>query len=325
VKIPRRRFLHLAAGTVASSLGWRRAWAEGYPSRPVRVIVGQAAGSSSDIFSRLMTQWLSERLGQTFLVENRPGASGNVATEFVVNAEPDGYTLMFVNNANANNATLFDNLNFDFIRDIAPIGGMLHVPLVMEVSPSFPAKTVPEFIAYAKANPGKINIASAGSGSVTHVSGELFQYMTGTNMLHVQYRGTSPALVDLMSGQVQAMFDTMASSIEYIKSGKLRALAVTTAARSDVLPDVPAVTEFVPGYEASAWGGFGAPKKTPADIVDKLNKEINAGLADAKVIAGLAALGATPTPGSPADFGKFLADETDKWGKVIKLSGAKPE
>ncbi len=325
MKLGRRAFVRLAASTAAVRALSRTARAQSYPFRSVRVIVGQAAGSGSDIFSRLMTQWLSERLGQAFVVENRPGAAGNIATEAVAKASPDGYTLLFVNSANPINTSLYDNLNFNFVRDIAPVADMLSVPLVMEVNPSFPATNVSAFVAYAKANPGKINMASAGTGSTSHMCGELFKFMTGINMLHVPYRGTSPALTDLIAGQVQVMFDVMTSSMEYIKAGKLRALAVTTATRSDVMPDVPTVNETVHGYEASAWGGFGAPKDTPANIINTLNTAINAGLADSKMKARLAALGATGLPGSAAEFGKFLADETEKWGKVIKFSGAKAD
>ena len=325
MKLPRRTFLHLAAGTAALPAVSRIASADSYPARPVRFIVGQAAASGSDIFARVMAQWLSERLGQPFIVENRPGATGNIATEVVAKAAPDGYALLFVNNSNTINATLYDNLNFKFGRDIAPVAGILSVPLVMEVNPAFPAKTLPEFIAYAKANPGKINMASAGTGSTSHMCGELFKFMAGINLLHVPYHGTSPALTDLMAGQVQVMFDVIASSMEYVRSGKTRALAVTTAMRSQILPETPTVSDFVPGYDASAWGGVGAPRDTPAEIVDILNKEINAGLADPKVKARLAELGATVLPGSSAEFGQFLTDDTQKWAKVIKFSGAKPD
>jgi tripartite-type tricarboxylate transporter receptor subunit TctC len=325
MKLPRRSFLQLAVGTAAFPAISQIARADVYPTRPVHVIVGQAAGSGSDIFARVMSQWLSERLGQSFIVESRPCATGNIATEVVTKASPDGYTLLFVNNSNTINATFYDNLNFKFIRDIAPVAGILSVPLVMEVNPSFPAKTVPEFIAYAKANPGKINMASAGTGSTSHMCGELFKFMAGVNMLHVPYHGTSPALTDLIAGEVQVMFDVIASSMEHIKSGQLRALAVTTATRSDILPDTPTIADFVPGYDASAWGGIGAPKDTPAEIIDRLNKEINAGLADSKVKARLADLGATVFPGSSIEFGKFLVSDTEKWSNVIKFSGAKPD
>lgn len=301
----------------------RFAKADGYPTRPVRFIVGQAAGSGSDIFGRLIGQWLSDRLGQPFVVDNRPGASGNLAAEVVVRAPADGYSVLFANNSNTINATLFRKLDFNFLQDFAPVANILSVPLVMEVTPSFPAKTVPEFIAYAKANPGKVNMASAGTGSTSHMCGELFKYMTGVNLLHVPYRGTSPALVDLIAGQVQVMFDVIASSKEYVASGRLRALAVTTTTRSDVLPDVPPISDFVPGYDASAWGGMCAPKGTPADVIAKLNTEINKGLADPAIKARLADLGAAGLPGSPSDFGKFLVSETAKWAKVIQFSGTK--
>jgi tripartite-type tricarboxylate transporter receptor subunit TctC len=325
MKLPRRSFIRLALGTAAFPAISRIASADTYPTRPVHLLVGQAAGSGSDIFARVIGQWLSERFGQSFIVENRPGATGNIATEVVAKASPDGYTLLFVNNSNTINSTLYDNLNFKFSLDIAPVAGILSVPLVMEVNPSFPAKTVPEFIAYAKANPGKINMASAGTGSTSHMCGELFKYMAGVNMLHVPYHGTSPALVDLMAGQVQVMFDVIASSMEYIKSDKLRALAVTTTTRSEILPNTATIADFVPGYDASAWGGIGAPRDTPPEIIDRLNKEINAGLADPKVKARLADLGATVLPGSAVEFGKFLAEDTQKWGNVIKFSNVKPD
>jgi tripartite-type tricarboxylate transporter receptor subunit TctC len=323
MKIHRRMFLHLAAGTAALPATSRPASAQTYPSRPVRVIVGFAPGGATDIMGRLMGQWLSERLGRTFLVENRPGAGSNVGTEVVVNAAPDGYTLLVVTVVNAINATLYDKLNFNFMRDIAPVAGIHREPFLMVVNPSVPAKTVPEFIAYAKTSPGKINMASGGAGSGNHLAGELFKMMTGTDLVHVPYRGAGPALIDLLGGQVQVIFATMSSSIGYVKDGRLRALAVTTAARSPVLPDTPTVAEFVPGYEASFWSGIGAPKDTPPEIVDKLNREINAGLADAKMQARFAEFGSTPLPGSPADFGRLIADETEKMGKVVKFSGAK--
>jgi len=272
-----------------------------------------------------MGQWLSERLGQQFVIENRPGAGSNIGTEAVVRAPPDGHTLLLAASANAINATLYDKLNFNFIRDIAPVAAINREPLIMLVNPSFPAKTVPEFIAYARANPGKINMASAGNGTPAHVSGELFKMMTGVDMVHVPYRGAGPALTDLLGGQVQAMFPGMSSSIEHVRAGKLRALAVTTASGSDALPDIPTVSDFIPGYEASTWSGIGAPKGTPAEIIDKLNKEINAGLVDPKVKARLANMGSTALPGSPADFGKLIAEETEKWAKVVKFSGAKPD
>jgi tripartite-type tricarboxylate transporter receptor subunit TctC len=293
--------------------------------RPVRIIVGFPPGNASDIVTRLMGQWLSERLGQPFIIENRPGASSNIGTEAVVRAPPDGHTLLYVSTANAINATLYDRLNFNFIRDIAPVAGLSRGFFVMEVNPSVPAKTVPEFIAYAKANPGKLNMASSGHGAPTHVAGELFKTMTGVNMVHVPYRGSAPALTDMIGGQVQVMFDTVPSSVEYIRAGKLRLLAVTTATRSQVLPDIPTVAEAVPGYEASNWGGIGAPKNTPVDIINKLNKEINAGLADPNLKARLADLGNEVLAGSPVDIGKLVAADTEKWGKVIREANIKAE
>jgi len=326
VKLPhRRQFLHLAAGAAALPAMSRIAFAQAYPTRPVHFIVGLAAGGGADILARLMGQWLSERLGQQFVVENRPGAGTNVATEAVVRAPADGYTLLMVLPPNAVNATLYQKLNFSFIRDIAPVAGLIRTPLAMEVNPSFPAKTVPEFIAYAKANPDKISMASAGIGTSGHVAGELFKMMAHVDMVHVPYRGGAPAIIDLLGGQVQVLFDPVSSSTEYIRAGKLRALAVTTATRSEALPDIPTVADFVPGYEASAFFGVGAPKNTPADIIEKLNKEINAGLADPKLKARLADLGGTVIAGSRADFGRLLADETEKWAKVVKLAGMKPE
>jgi tripartite-type tricarboxylate transporter receptor subunit TctC len=323
MKVPRRQFLRLTAGAATLPAALGIAWAQGYPSRPVRVIVGFAPGGATDIMGRLIGQWLSERLGRTFLVENRAGAGGNVGTELVVNASPDGYTLLVATSVNAINAALYDKLNFNFMRDIAPVAGIHREPFIMVVNPSVPAKTVLEFIAYAKTNPGKTNMASGGVGSGNHLAGELFKMMTGIDLVHVPYRGAGPALVDLLGGQVQVLFATMSSSIGYVKDGRLRALAVTTATRSPVLPDTPTVAEFVPGYEASFWSGIGAPKDTPPEIVDKLNSEINAALADAKMKARLAEWGSTPLPGSPADFGKLIADETEKLGKVVKFSGAK--
>jgi tripartite-type tricarboxylate transporter receptor subunit TctC len=325
MKLPRREFLHLFATAIALPAAARLARAETYPARPVHVIVGFAAGGPNDISARLIAQWLSERLGQQFIVENRPGAGGNVATELVVRAPADGYTLLLVPAPAAINATLYDNLNFNFIRDIAPVAGILRVPEVMVVNPAVPANTVPEFIAYAKANPGKINMASAGNGTVPHVAGELFKFMTGVDLVRVGYRGGGPALVDLMGGQVQVMFEPTLSTIGYIRAGKLRALAVTSATRSAALPDVPTVGEFVPGYEATAWFGIGAPRNTPADIVAKLNGEINAGLADAKINERLADMGGEPMPMSSADFAKFIADETEKWSKVVRAAGIKAE
>jgi tripartite-type tricarboxylate transporter receptor subunit TctC len=325
MKLPRRNFLHLAAGAAALPAVSRTARAQAYPTRPVRIIVGFAPGSASDIVARLVGQWLSERLGQPFVVENRPGAATNIAAEAVVRAPPDGYTLLVVSSASAINATLYDKLSFNFIRDIAPVASVIRGPTVMVVNPSVPAKSVPEFIAYAKANPGKLTMASGGIGSGTHLAGELFKMMAGVNMVHVPYRGGGPALTDLLGGQVQVMFPSTVTSIEYIKSGRLRALAVTTATRSDALPDVPTVDEFVPGYEASAWFGVGAPKATPAEIVEKLNKEINASLADPKIRARFADVGGTALSGSPADFGKLIAEETDKWGQVIRTANIKPD
>jgi tripartite-type tricarboxylate transporter receptor subunit TctC len=325
MKFSRRQFLHLAAGAIALPAVSRIARAQAYPTRPVRIIVGFPAGGGSDINARLMGQWLSERLGRPFVIENRPGAGSNTGTEAVVNAPPDGYTLLLVSPANAINASLYDKLNFNFIRDIAPVGGISRESNVMVVNPSVPAKTVPEFIAYAKANSGMINMASAGNGSGVHMCGELFKMMTGVNMLHVPYRGASPALTDLLGGQVQVMFPSTSNAIEYIRAGKLRPLAVTTATRSEVLPDIPTLGDFVPGYEASTVIGVGAPKHTPAVIVDKLNKEINAGLADPKIKVRLADLGGAALVGSPADFGQLIAEDTEKWAKVVKFSGAKPD
>ena len=326
MKLPRRRFLHLAAGATVLPALPRIARAQVYPSRPVRVIVGQAAGSGSDIAARLLGQRLSERLGQPFIIENRPGANNNIATEAVVRAPADGYTLLLVNASNAVNATFYEKLSFVFLRAIAPVAGIFRVPQVMEVNPSsIPAKTVPEFIAFAKANPGKVNMASAGTGSVHHVAGELFKFMTGIDMVHVPYRGTTPALTDLLAGQAQVMFDVTPSSTPHIRAGRLRALAVTTATRADVLPEIPIIGDFVPGYEASAWLGFGAPKDTPTAIVGTLNKEVNAALADPMIKARIADLGGTPLALSPSDFGKFIADETAKWAKVIKFAGIKAE
>ena len=325
MKLARRRFLHLATAAAALPSVSRMATAQTYPTRPVRLIIGYPPGGSADITARLLGQWLSERLGQPFVIESRPGASTNIATEAVVRAPPDGYTLLLVAPANAINATLYEKLNFNFISDIAPVAGIIRFPNVMVVNPLVPAKTVPEFIAYAKANPGRLNMASSGNGSTIHVSGELFKMMTGVNMVHVPYRGGAPALTDMISGQVQVMFDNVPTSIEFIRAGKLRALAVTTATRSEVLPDLPTVADFVPGYEASAWYGVGVPKGTPDDIIDNLNKEINAILAEPKAKARLADLGASLLAGSPADFGKLVADETEKWGKVVKFSGAKPD
>jgi len=325
VNLPRRRFLHLAAGAAALPAVSRFAWAQDYPTRPVRLIVGFAPGQALDITTRMISQWLSERLGQQFIVENRPGAGGNIGTEAVVRAPPDGYMLLAIGSNNMINATLYEKLNFNFIRDIAPVASVARVPQVMEVTPSFPAKTVPEFIVYAKANPGKVSFASAGNGSVAHVTGELFKMMTGVNMLHVPYRGAAPALTDLIGGQVDVMFDNMPSSIEHIRAGRLRPLAVSTTSRLGSLPDIPTVGDFVPGFETSAWGGIGAPRDTPAEIINKLNREINAGLVDPKMNARLADLGGLVLPLSPAEYGRRIAEETEKWGKVIKFSGAKAD
>jgi tripartite-type tricarboxylate transporter receptor subunit TctC len=325
MKLPRRTFLYLTAGAAALPAVSRIARAQAYPTRPVRIIVGFPPAGGADIVARLIGQWLSERLGQQFIVENRPGAGSNIGTEAVVRAPPDGYTLLLVTSPNAINATLYDKLSFNFTRDIAPVAGLTRDPNVMEVNPSVPVKTVPEFIAYAKANPGKINMASAGNGTGGHVAGELFKMMTGVNMVHVPYRGAGPALTDLIGGQVQVMFDVMTSSIEHIRAGKLRALAVTSSTRSEALPDVPTMGEFVPGYEASNIRGVGVPRNTPAEIIDWLNKEINAGLADPKMKARFADLGVTVLAGSPADFGRLMAEEVEKWAKVVKFSGARPD
>jgi tripartite-type tricarboxylate transporter receptor subunit TctC len=326
VKLPhRRQFLHLTAGAAALPVVSRFARAQPYPTRPVRLIVPVAPGGASDITARLIGQWLSERLGQPFVIENRPGAAGNIGTEAVVRAPADGYTLLMVSSNNAINATLYDRLNFNFIRDIAPVASLGGGPYVMVVNPSVPAKTVPEFIAYAKANPGTISMGSTGIGGGPHIAGELFKMMAGVNLVHVPYRGGGPALNDLLGGQVQVMFPATVSSIEYIRAGRLRALAVTAATRSDALPDIPTVGEFVPGYEASFWFGIGAPRNTPVEIVAKLNTEINAGLANPKIKARLTDLGGTALALSPADFGKFIADQTEKWGNVIRAANIKPE
>ena len=323
MKQSRRQFLHLAAGIVALPAAWRMAAAQTYPARPVRWIVGFAAGSSPDIFARLMGRWLSERLGEPFIIENRVGAGGNIGTETVVRAAADGYTLLQVSSANAWNATLYDSLTFNFIHDIAPIASTVRGLGVMEVHPEFPARTVAEFVAYAKANPGRINMASSGIGTPQHLYGELFKIMTGIDMLHVPYRGSPQALTGLLSGEAQVMFDTLSTSIPHIRAGRLRALAVTSAARSDLLPDVPTVGELVPGYEATSWQGVGAHVNTPAAIVDKLNTEINAGLADPALKARIADLGYSAFASSPAEFGRFIAAETDKWGKVIRTAHIK--
>jgi tripartite-type tricarboxylate transporter receptor subunit TctC len=323
--LPRRGVLHLAAAAAALAAMPRTSRAQSYPSRPVRVIVGLAAGGGQDIVARLLAQWLSERLGRQFIVENRPGAAGNLALEAVANAPADGYTLALLGVNNAINASLYNKAGFEFLRDIAPVAAVMRVPLVMVVHPSFPATTVPQFIAYAKANPGKINFGSGGVGTSIHVSGELFKLMTAVDMQHVPYRGGALALNDLIGGQLQVMFDTMPESIGFIRAGTLRALAVTTAERANVLPDLPRVSDFVPGYEASAWYGVGAPRNTSAEIVDRLNHEINAGLADPKIKARLVDLGGTVFAGSPAAFGKFIADDAEKWAKVVKFSGVKVE
>jgi tripartite-type tricarboxylate transporter receptor subunit TctC len=325
MKLPRREFLYLAAGAAALSADSPIAWAQAYPSRPVSLVAGFAPGGGVDITARLVGQWLSERLEQQFIIENRPGAAGNIGTEAVVCARADGYTLLLAGSFNTINATLYDKLNFNFIRDIAPVASVMRYPYVMVVNPSLPAKSVPEFIAYAKANPGKLNMASPGSGSGDHIAGELFKMMAGVDMVHVPYRGIALALGDLLGGQVQVAFASMPSAIQYIRAGQLRALAVVTATRSDLLPDVPTVAEFLPGYEASSWYGVGAPKATPAEIIDKLNKEINASLADPKNKARLANLGGDALALSPADFGKLIADETEKWGNLIRTLNIKAE
>jgi len=325
MKFPRRKFLRLAAGAATLPAVSRVAWGQTYPTRPVHIIVGFAAGGVGDIAARVIGQWLTERLGHPFIVENRPGAGSNVATEAVVKAPADGYTLLQVGIPAAINATLYEKLNFNFLRDIAPVAGIFRTPSVMEVNPSLAPRTVSEFISYAKANPGKISMATAGSGTSQHIYGELFKLMTGVDLTPVPYRSSAPALADLIGGQVQVMFDTLPSSIEYIRAGKLRPLAVTTAARQEVLPDVPTVGDFVPGYEASGWQGIGAPRNTPPEIVEKLNKEINIALADPKMKLQLANLGGTVLALSPADFGKLIADETEKWGKVIRAAKIKAE
>lgn len=319
----RRQFLRLAGAAVALPAILRSASAQSYPTRPIKLIIGYPPGGSADITGRLSGQWLSERLGQPFVIENRAGAGTNLATEAVVRAAPDGYTLLLVAPANAINAALYESMNHNFLRDIAPVAGLIRFPNVVVVNPSLPVKTIPELIAYAKANPGKLNMASSGSGSTIHMSGELFQMMTGIKMTHVPYRGGALALTDLVGGQVQVMFDNIPTSAEFIKTGQLRGLAVTSAARSDVLPDLPTVADFLPGYEASAWYGIGVPLHTPADIIGRLNKETNAILADPKAKARFTELGASLLPGSAADFGKLVAEETEKWGKVVKFAGVK--
>jgi tripartite-type tricarboxylate transporter receptor subunit TctC len=323
--LPRRGFLYVTACAVSLPAASRFALAQAYPSRPVRIIVGFGAGGAPDILARLIGQWLSERLGQQFIVENRPGAGSNIATEAVVHAPADGHMLLLASMGNAVNTTLYGNLNYDFLRDIAPVAGISREPLGMEVHPSFPARSVPEFIAYAKANPGKISYASAGSGTSLHMAGELFKMMAGIDMVHVPYRSSAAALTDLLGGQVQMLFSPLPSSIEYVRTGRLRALATTGAARSGALPDTPIVGDFLPGYEASAWYGVCVPRNTSAEIVDKLNKEINAGLADTKLKARLAELGSSPFVASPSEFGKHLAEQTEKWGRVVKAANLKPD
>jgi tripartite-type tricarboxylate transporter receptor subunit TctC len=325
MKLSRREFLHLTAGAAALPAVSRIAWAQAYPTRPVRIVAATAPGGAPDILARLIGPWLSGRLGQQFVVENRPGGGTNIGTEAVVRAAPDGYTLLMATTTNTINATLYDRLNFDFLRDIAPVAGIIRLPLVMVVNPSVPAKTVPEFTAYAKANPGKINLGSPGIGTPGHVAGELFKMMAGVDLVHVPYRGGGPVMTDLLGGQVQVLFGSTSLTIEQIRAGKLRPLAVTTATRWEGLPDIPTVNDFVSGYEASAVSGLGAPRNTPAEIIDTLNKEINAALADPKMKARLADLGGTVLPGSPADFGKLIADEIEKWGKVIKFAGIRPQ
>jgi tripartite-type tricarboxylate transporter receptor subunit TctC len=321
--VPRRKFLHLAGIAIVLPIASRIAAAQNYPSRPVRLIVGVPAGGSPDAVARVIGQWLSDRLGQQFIVDNRPGAGSNLGTEAVVRAAADGYALLLATAGNAINATLYENLKFDFMRDIAPVASISRNPLVMVVNPSVPAKSVPEFIANTKANPGKVNMASSGNGTPQHVPGELFKMMSGLDMVHVPYRGSPPALTDLLGGRVQVMFDVLPTSLEHIKVGRLRPLAVTTATRLAALPDIPPIADFLPGYESSGWAGMAAPRNTPMEIVDKLNTEINAALADPKIKARLADIGVTTFTGSPGDFGRFIANETEKWAKVVKFSGAK--
>ena len=325
MKLPRRKFLHLIAGAAALPAVSRVTWAQAYPSRPVRIVVGAPPGGGHDIIARLMGQWLSQRLGQPFVIDNRPGGSENIATEAVVRSFPDGYTILLVTGTNAINNTLYEKLSFNFNRDIASVAGIARVPELMVANLSVPAKTVPEFIAYAKANPSKLNMASGGIGTPSHMAGELFKMKTGVDMVHVPYRGVAPALTDLISGQVQVMFAASGSSIGHIKAGRLRALAVTTATRSEELPDIPTVSEFLPGYEASNWYGIGAPRNTPVELIDKLNKEINAGLADPKLRARLVELGGAPMPMTPAELGKLIADDVAKWARVIQAANVKPE
>jgi tripartite-type tricarboxylate transporter receptor subunit TctC len=325
MNLPRRDFVLLAGGAAALPLVAQVARAQAYPSRPVRWIVGFAPGGGNDIVARLMGQWLSERLGQPFVIDNRPGAGTNIATEAVVNAPPDGYTLLLAGVPNATNATLYANLKFNFMRDLVPVAGIVRIPNVLVINPSVPATTVPEFIAYAKANPAKVNMASAGVGSGGHLAGELFKMLAGVSLTHVPYRGNAPALTALLGGQVEVLFASLPSSLEYIRTGKVRALAITTAQRTQAQPDLPTIAEFVAGYDMSAWYGASVPKGTPAEVIDRLNAEINAGLADAKTMGRLAEQGGISIAGMPADFGKFIADETEKWGKVVRFSGMKPE
>jgi tripartite-type tricarboxylate transporter receptor subunit TctC len=325
MKFHRRAFLKSTGVAAAAAAFPQLAAADEYPSRPVRIVAGFAAGGGVDITARLIGQWLNERLGQSFVTENRPGAGGNIGTEAVVKAAADGYTLLLATVPNAVNASLYEKLNFNFIRDTAPVAGIIRVPMVILLNPSVPARTVPEFVAYAKANPGKINMASAGNGSAPHMAGELFKMMAGVNLVHIPYRGQGPALTDLLGGDVQVLFATAPGTTDYILTGKLRALAVTSAARAEVLPQLPTVADFVPGYEASQWYGISAPKNTPPEIVGKLNREINAGIADSGMKARFAAIGGEPLPGSPAEFGRLIAEETEKWGKVVRAAGIKPE
>jgi tripartite-type tricarboxylate transporter receptor subunit TctC len=325
MKLSRRRFLHLTVGAAALPAVSRFVWAQAYPSRPVRIVVGFPAGGATDVIARLMGQWLSERLGQQFLIENRPGAGGNIGVEAVVKAVPDGYTLLQVGTPNAINAALYTNLNFSFIRDIAPVSGVMRVSYVIVVHPSVPATTVPEFIAYAKTNPGKINMASAGNGTPQHLYGELFKMMAGVNLVHIPYRGGAPAITDLIGGQVQVIFSPVPESIEHIRAGKLRPLAAMGGTRLEVLPNLPTVAEFLPGFEASGWQGIGVPKNTPVEIIDKLNKEIGVGLTDSKIKARIADLGGVVLAGSPAAFGRLISDDTEKFANVIKLASIKPE
>ena len=324
MSLPRRQFLHLAAGALATAVA-RPAFADAYPSRPVRLLVGFTLAGGNDIIARLMGQWLTERLGQTFVIENRPGAGTNIAAEVVINSSPDGYTLFVTNLSNAINATLYEKLNFDFMRDMLSVAGIAQAPAVFAIHASVPATTVTEFIAHAKANPGRINMGSAGIGSTGHLAGELFKMMAGVNLIHVPYRGNAPALTDLIAGQIEVLFPSLGSSIEYVKTGKVRALATTDATRSNALPDVPTVAETLPGYQAASFYGIGAPRNTPAEVLEVLNKAVNAGLADPKLKARLADLGNVPLPGPPATFGKLIADEAEKWGKVIRFAGIKSQ